>query len=173
MNNEPNLVEQARRVATQLEHCGRQLVLAESCTAGLVAALLGGVPGISRFLCGSAVVYQEATKTAWIGVPESLLAEVGAVSHDVAATMVSGVLERTPQAHFAAAITGHLGPDAPAELDGCLYIALQFRGSVPQVRAHRLPPAKSSDQARVRRERQRAAAAFLLQEISAALDGVR
>ncbi|HEX6987400.1 MAG TPA: CinA family protein, partial [Planctomycetaceae bacterium] len=102
MNEPTALFDQAERVADRLRLSGHQLVLAESCTAGLVAAALGGVPGISRHLCGSAVVYQERTKAAWLDVPESLLAERGAVSAEVAAAMAAGALDRTPHADVAA-----------------------------------------------------------------------
>ncbi|MCA9159342.1 MAG: CinA family protein, partial [Planctomycetales bacterium] len=53
------------------EQC--RLVLVESCTAGRVAATLGELPGISQWLCGSLVVYRNASKSAWLGVPDSLL----------------------------------------------------------------------------------------------------
>ena len=45
------------RLAQSLANCLNQrqvgVVFAESCTAGLVAASLAQVPGISRWLCGS------------------------------------------------------------------------------------------------------------------------
>src|SRR5690606_18272372 len=153
----------AAKLAARLSETQLQLVLAESCTAGLVSAVLGGVPGISKHLCGSAVVYQEATKTAWLGVTTQLLAERGAVSAETAAAMTSGALEKTPHANLAAAVTGHLGPDAPPELDGIVYIAIQRRASPASVRLHRLT---ASD----RRERQQEAAGLVLDGILAAID---
>lgn len=101
----------ARELALILERRNLRLVLAESCTAGLAAAQLARVPGISRYLCGSAVVYQEATKTAWLGVPAEYFQPggPGVVSGETAAAMADGVLERTPPADLAVAITGHLG----------------------------------------------------------------
>lgn len=127
MNQTTPLDRLASEVSQVLQRTGRQLVLAESCTAGLVAATLGQIPGISRHLCGSAVVYQEATKTGWLNVSADLLARQGAVSPEVAAAMARGVLAITPHADLAAAITGHLGPDAPEELDGVIEIAIQIR----------------------------------------------
>jgi PncC family amidohydrolase len=104
-----------------------RVVFAESCTAGLVAAWLAAVPGVSEWLCGSAVTYQSATKTAWLGVPEALIASETAVSASVATAMARGVLEKTPQAELAASITGHLGPHAPAGFDGLTFIGLARR----------------------------------------------
>ena len=152
----------AREVAEALARTGRQLVLAESCTAGLVAASLGGVPGISRHLCGSAVVYQERTKAAWLDVPELLFDSPGVVSAEVAAAMTAGALRRTPFADIAAAVTGHLGPDAPEALDGVVFLSVEPRGGVPHVTSHRLAHDEAVEPAAVRLNRQVAAAGLVL-----------
>ena len=111
--------------ALRLQDC--RIVFAESCTAGLVSATLARVPGVSKWHCGSAVVYRETTKTAWLAIPPEMIAKHGAVSAEVAQLMAAGVLQFTPEADISAAITGHLGPDAPAELDGVAFIALARR----------------------------------------------
>ncbi len=41
---------------TELQRTGHVIVFAESCTAGMIAATLGRIPGISEWLAGSAVV---------------------------------------------------------------------------------------------------------------------
>jgi nicotinamide-nucleotide amidase len=105
------------------------LVLAESCTGGLAAALLVGVPGASNWFCGSAVTYREATKEAWLGVSGDAVAGQTAVSEQVTREMVTGSLAKTPEAQLAAAITGHLGPAAPVELDGVVFVATLWRDS--------------------------------------------
>lgn len=163
------LHEVAQQVADALAQSRRQLVVAESCTAGLVAASLGGVPGISRHLCGSAVVYQESTKAAWLDVPESLFASPGVVSVEVAAAMASGALHRTPHADLAAAVTGHLGPGAPPELDGVIYVAVVFRRQSPTVTRHRLAEHAEAAPTLARRERQSEAASLVLEQILAVL----
>ena len=116
-------------VTDRIKATNTSVVLAESCTAGLVSACLSRTPGISQILCGSAVVYQEATKSAWLGVSPSLLASDGAVSEKVASAMAVGVLERTPAANLSASITGHLGPGAPSEQDGLIYVGIARRTS--------------------------------------------
>ncbi len=107
-----------------------RVVFAESCTAGLIAATMATQPGISRYLCGSAVTYREEMKEAWLGVPPELLAKFSAVSAEVTQAMVIGILQRTPQATWGLAITGHLGPAAPPELDGVVFIAIGKRDPV-------------------------------------------
>lgn len=117
-----------------LRTANARIVLAESCTGGLVCAELVAVPGVSAHLCGSAVVYRLDTKIQWLGVSESDLAEHGAVSAVVAKAMARGVLERTPEADVAVSITGDLGPGAPAETDGIVHVGAATREAVEQTR---------------------------------------
>jgi PncC family amidohydrolase len=141
MNGLDNEIEtRSRHVASLLAQRERRLVLAESCTAGLLAASLARVPGISAHLCGSMVVYRDATKMRWLNVPEPVLAQHTAVSEQVAELMVRGVLENTPEADVAASITGHLGPDAPADQDGVVFVGLAERrgGAIRLAPVHRL-----------------------------------
>lgn len=164
-----NLEKSAERVAELLFASGTSLVLAESCTAGLVSAALGGVPGISTVLCGSAVVYQIPTKTAWLEIPPDLIAAHDAVSEFVALAMADGVLEKTPYARVAASITGHLGPNAdPPELDGVVWMCCRERNGRGATRRLRLPEERDADSrtADQRRRRQRLAATALLDFIA-------
>lgn len=150
----------AQRLAQRLAERRCRIVFAESCTAGLIAATLAAVPGISRWLCGSAVTYREATKQTWLGVSEQTLAQFTAVSAQVAQQMAWGVLEKTPEADLAVSITGHLGPGAPASLDGIAFVGWCFRPatSPAAVTVERLQLAAAS-----RGERQRDAAKAALQ----------
>lgn len=124
---ESDIQVRCARLADFLAATKRRVVLAESCTAGLVSAWLAQVPGISGYLCGSAVTYREATKTSWLGVPTAVIAQHTAVSETVARLMARGVLANTPEADIAAAVTGHLGPNAPTEQDGLVYVAVVVR----------------------------------------------
>lgn len=117
----------ATEVAALLVRRDCRLVVAESCTGGQVAAWLAGVPGISDHFCGSAVVYREATKSQWLGVPEELLATYSAVSSEVTRCLARQVLHRTAEAQLAVAVTGHLGPNSPQALDGRIFLALATR----------------------------------------------
>ncbi|TWT92824.1 CinA family protein [Stieleria varia] len=122
-----DLKQAALLLAEQLAGSRTQLVLAESCTAGLAAASLATVPGISSWLCGSAVVYQEATKSQWLEVSPEILNQFTAVSPQVAQQMAVGALRNTRQADIAGSITGHLGPGAPPEQDGQVFIGFARR----------------------------------------------
>lgn len=129
----------AIEVAELLRRHQTRIVIAESCTAGLVSATLARVPGISELHCGSAVVYRLETKTRWLGVPSSTLIDPGPVSEPVARAMAEGVLQRTPEANVAAAITGHLGPNSPPEQDGLAFVAIARRDAKCSVSEHWLP----------------------------------
>jgi nicotinamide-nucleotide amidase len=115
----------AAEVANWLEKIQTiRVVFAESCTAGLVAALLGQTPGISNWLCGSAVTYRESVKQSWLDVSPATLEQHSAESLETTRKMATGVLARTNEASFAAAVTGHLGPGAPPENDGKIFVVV-------------------------------------------------
>jgi len=113
-----------------LREGGDRLVLAESCTSGLIASELGRIPGISEFFCGSMVVYRTQTKSDWLGISSNILEDsaIGPVSEQTTIALARTILERTPDATVAAAITGHLGPGATLEMDGQIFCALESRG---------------------------------------------
>lgn len=88
---------------------GLKIVTAESCTGGLVAALLTEIPGSSDVVDRGFVTYSNAAKIAMIGVPETMIASHGAVSPQVACAMAEGALTHS-QADCAVSITGVAGP---------------------------------------------------------------
>lgn len=114
----------AGRLHHQLRTQGLRIVFAESCTGGLVSASMATIPGVSQYLCGSAVTYRDEVKVQWLGVQQKSIDENTSVSEQVAREMAIGILQRTEQADIAAAITGHLGPNAPEGLDGVVFIAI-------------------------------------------------
>lgn len=113
-----------RQAADSLCRLGWRVVFAESCTAGLVSAALGSIPGISEYLCGSAVTYRDRTKQDWLGVSKELLVDPGPVSKEVVTAMARGALDLAVEADLALAITGHLGPAAPPALDGVVHLGV-------------------------------------------------
>ena len=85
------------------------LATAESCTGGMVAARLTGVPGSSDVFVGGVVAYADGVKETGLGVPADLLELHGAVSAEVARAMAHGVRERLA-ADVGVAVTGVAGP---------------------------------------------------------------
>lgn len=106
-----------------------RLVIAESCTGGLISATLTSVPGASAVLERGFVTYSNEAKTEMLGVPAELIERRGAVSQEVALAMVDGALKHSP-AEIAVAVTGIAGPDGGSDDKpvGLVHIAAAKRG---------------------------------------------
>jgi competence/damage-inducible protein CinA-like protein len=89
---------------------GLRLATAESCTGGMVAARLTDIAGSSVSFVGGVVAYADEVKRDELEVSETLLAEHGAVSAEVAAAMAEGARRRLG-ADVVVAVTGIAGPD--------------------------------------------------------------
>ncbi len=85
------------------------IAIAESCTGGLIADKITDVSGSSRYLERALVTYSNRSKTELLGVPEDLLARVGAVSQEVAEAMAVGVRQRSGT-DIGLSTTGIAGP---------------------------------------------------------------
>lgn len=105
----PALLERARALVEALRASGTMVATAESCTGGLVAALLTEIPGSSEVLDRGFVTYSNAAKTEVLAVPETVLVRHGAVSRETALAMASGALARS-RAQASVSITGIAGP---------------------------------------------------------------
>ncbi len=93
---------------------GLTLGTAESCTGGLVAARLTGIPGSSDVFRGGVVAYGNEVKERELGVPAALIAELGAVSPEVAEAMAKGARTRLG-VDVVVSVTGIAGPDGGSE----------------------------------------------------------
>lgn len=109
MIDDPELLARAERLVAAYAAAGRTLATAESCTGGLVAALLTAVPGSSAAVERGYVTYSNAAKAEAIGVDPDLIAGHGAVSEPVARAMAEGA-RAASRADVAVAITGIAGP---------------------------------------------------------------
>ncbi|WP_141731000.1 CinA family protein [Oligoflexus tunisiensis] len=123
------------------------IATAESCTGGLLSALLTHRPGSSGFFLGGVNAYANSVKSRILGVPEEDLKRFGAVSTEVASRMAAGV-QHLFQSHFSCSITGVAGPgggtpDKPVGLvcfgwstpEGTTFQASQLSGSREEIRA--------------------------------------
>ena len=103
-------------LAGRLEQVHRMLVeqqqtvaVAESVTGGLLAAALTSTAGASASFRGGLVVYATDLKARLAGVPESMLAEHGAVAAPVALELARGARSRL-SASWGVGVTGVAGP---------------------------------------------------------------
>jgi len=118
------------RVAQRLKEKGETLCIAESCTGGLISHRLTNVPGSSKFLKGTLVVYSNEAKTKLLKVPVALIRSHGAVSRSVALAMAQGA-RKTLKSDIGIAITGIAGPSGGTKSKpvGLTFIALSSPSS--------------------------------------------
>lgn len=134
---DPRLVQSAQRVVKLLRDSQKTIVTAESCTAGLIAAVLSNVDGAGDVLHGGFVTYSKPGKTLMLGVSAALLDRGGSVNEEVAAAMARGALARSPS-DIALSITGVLGPepDEDGSPVGRIILGCAWRGGAVQIVRH-------------------------------------
>jgi nicotinamide-nucleotide amidase len=122
------LLSQARDLLETARAANTRIVTAESCTGGLIAALLTEIPGSSDVVERGFVTYSDQAKQDLLGVPKEILAAHGAVSEPVCRAMAQGALKNSP-AQLSVAVTGIAGPGGavPGKPVGLVYIAAASR----------------------------------------------
>lgn len=96
-------------VGRRLLNAQKTLATAESCTGGDIASAITNVPGSSAYFKGSIVAYHNQVKTQLLNVPDSVLANVGAVSKEVALIMAKEVALKCGS-DYGISTTGVAGP---------------------------------------------------------------
>ena len=122
-----HLDEQAERLMRRLCEAKLTIATAESCTGGMLAALLTDIEGAGRGFERGFVTYTKDSKAELLGIDRDVLDHNDAVSGTVAREMAEGALKRS-HADLALGITGFAGPGAPGEEEGLVHIALARRG---------------------------------------------
>jgi nicotinamide-nucleotide amidase len=141
----PNL----KKFSEYARQTGLKLVTAESCTAGLVASLLGGLEGCADWLEGGLVTYSPEAKCQLLGVSDWSIKRFGLTSEQIAKEMALGAL-KISRASFSIANTGVAGPESKdgippgtvcfawgisnGRLSECSLETQYFRGDREQVR---------------------------------------
>ena len=121
-----HLDEQAERLMHRL--CDRKLTVttAESCTGGMLAALLTDIEGAGHGFDRGFVAYSKESKTDLLGIEPDLLDHNDAVSEVVARAMAEGALKRS-KVYLALGITGFAGPAGSDHEEGLVHMALARR----------------------------------------------
>jgi len=112
----------AAHVLRRASELDLRIATCESCTGGLLASLLTDVEGLSHGFDRGFVLYTDRAKAELLDVPESFVADHGAVSAPVAEAMAKGILCRS-DARLAVAITGFAGPAGPDDEIGLVFVA--------------------------------------------------
>jgi nicotinamide-nucleotide amidase len=103
-----------------------RIATAESCTGGLIAALLTDVDGLSHAFERGFVVYDEKAKVEMLGLDAKRLEAESAVSEWTARAMAEGAL-RHSGADIAIAVTGYAGPAKDDAEEGLVHLAVARR----------------------------------------------
>lgn len=125
----------AERILSRAQDQGLSLVTAESCTGGLLAALLTDVEGVSGVFERGFVTYSKPSKCELLCVPEDLADRCGLVSEEVARAMAAGALKQS-HGDIALSITGYAGGSKDEE-PGLVHLACQRRGRPAAHQRHR------------------------------------
>ena len=120
-----DLADRMRALHAALRRKKLTIAVAESCTGGLLGAILSEHSGSSSYFRGGMEVYSDEAKTVLADVPPQLIHSHGAVS-----SVVAGALARGARAKLGAkiglGITGIAGPTGvtPGKPVGLVYIAI-------------------------------------------------
>ena len=130
-----------QKAESLLKQCGdkhMRLATAESCTGGLIAALLTEIPGSSVVIGRSFITYSNRAKHEILNVPVDVLKQHGAVSEAVVRAMAQNTFDMTSAA-LTVAVSGIAGPGggsaekpagtvhmATATADGITHFCHQF-----------------------------------------------
>ena len=97
------------QIGQMLRHRGWRLVVAESCTGGLIAHRITNIPGSSDYFLGGIVAYGYEAKVRLLGVQWDTLRKFGAVSEEVVLEMACGARQAI-EADIAVSVSGIAGP---------------------------------------------------------------
>jgi nicotinamide-nucleotide amidase len=118
-----NLMARASAVIGLADARDKTIVTAESCTGGLLVAVLSDAPGAGKRLHGGFVTYTKEQKSAALGISPELLDRAGAVCPTVTHAMTRGALAAST-ADIAVAITGVAGPAADEDGNPIGYVCI-------------------------------------------------
>ena len=118
-----DLDAQAERLMRRMCDAKLCIATAESCTGGMLAALLTDIEGAGHAFERGFVTYTNESKTELLGIEPGLLDVNQAVSKPVARAMAKGALAAS-HADIAIGITGFAGPAGENNEEGLVHMAL-------------------------------------------------
>jgi nicotinamide-nucleotide amidase len=119
--------DRAEEVLEKAHACELRIATAESCTGGLLAAVLTDISGRGHVFERGFVTYSEQAKCDLLGVDRGLIDEHGAVSRPVAEAMAAGALARS-SADVAVSVTGFAGPGDDDDEEGLVHFGCARKG---------------------------------------------
>ncbi len=120
------LDKQAERLMRKICDCELTIATAESCTGGMLAALLTDIEGAGHGFDRGFVTYTMEANRDLLGIDPEILDRNEAVSEAVARAMAEGALQRSG-ADIAVGVTGFAGPAGDDCEEGLVHFALARR----------------------------------------------
>jgi nicotinamide-nucleotide amidase len=159
-----SLVSEAESMLNACRQTGVRVATAESCTGGLIAAVLTAVAGSSDVVERGFVTYSNEAKAELLGIAAALIERHGAVSEAVALAMAEGALARS-RADIAVSVTGIAGPGGATATKpvGLVHLGCARRGRTTLLE-HRVFP---GDRAAVREQSVALAFALIRRQLTA------
>jgi PncC family amidohydrolase len=142
-------VAEARPAAEALRAAGLTVSVAESCSGGVLIALLTAVRGASEVIPGGIVAYGDQAKRDLLDVPAEVLERDGAVSEVAARAMAEGVRRRLGT-DVGLSVTGLTGSPAEGKPPGLVFVAAvgPAGARVTELQSDRGPEATRGDAVR-------------------------
>ena len=136
---DPILPDKVSSLAEEVLHLADEqdlmLATAESCTGGLLAALLTDVSGLSHVFERGFVTYSDKAKGEMLDCDSRKIEDCGAVSREVALAMAQGALDKS-EADLVVSITGFAGPGGSDDEEGLVHFGIGRRGGSPDHEEH-------------------------------------
>ncbi len=118
----PEIIRAAAALLEKASAAKLSIATAESCTGGMLSALLTDIEGESHAFERGFVAYSDRAKCELLGIADAIIERCGAVSREVAEAMAASALTQSG-ADVTMAITGFAGPGAPDEEPGLVHFA--------------------------------------------------
>ncbi|WP_126173984.1 CinA family protein [Altericroceibacterium xinjiangense] len=122
-----DIIERAQAVLKLADKKQLYLATAESCTGGLLAAVLTDHPGSSHMFDRGFVSYSKQAKCDLLDIEREKVDSCGAVSREVAVDMAAGAIKQS-NADVALSITGFAGPAGDGNEEGLVHFACARKG---------------------------------------------
>ena len=100
----------SKRLIQYCINSGLSISIAESCTGGMIVSKLISIPGASKVIDCGLVTYSNQAKQIYLDVPKFELEKYGAVSKQVAESMINGLKNKNNSDIFIST-TGIAGPE--------------------------------------------------------------
>lgn len=117
----------AKSTLHRVSNADLRIATAESCTAGLLAAVMTNIEGCGHVFDRGFVTYELTAKCDMLGLAEEIVEDNAAVNKEVALAMADAALKKSI-ADLAIGITGFAGKCDDDQEEGLVFIGLAAKG---------------------------------------------